>query len=137
VVGTHRTAKDWMTNEIGASMARVGNEHLRAYDSSRPAMQIGPLDQCWSQWHTDNEGWMSSPRGGQAEGGTQERMQPTPMAQRQPHSIPNCSTPQVKIRQQNVNKSLTAQSNLLHWLDPTEYYMATIQEPYLNHNHNA
>src|SRR5882724_9954661 len=60
-----------------------------------------------------------------------------PMTQRQPHSTPNCSTPQVKIRQQNVNKLLTAQSDLLYWLNPTEYDMAALQEPYLYHNHNS
>jgi len=58
------------------------------------------------------------------------------MTQRQPHSTPNCRTPQVKIRQQNVNKLLTAQSDLLYWLNPTEYDMAALQEPYLDHNHN-
>ena len=60
-----------------------------------------------------------------------------PMTQRQPHSTPNCRTPQVKIRQQNVNKLLTAQSDLLYWLNPTEYDMAALQEPYLYHNHNS
>src|SRR5882724_894888 len=47
------------------------------------------------------------------------------------------SRPQIKIRQQNLNKSLTAQSDMLQLLDPDEYDIATIQEPNLNHNHNS
>src|SRR5882724_4584075 len=43
----------------------------------------------------------------------------------------------IKIRQQNLNKSLTTQSDMEHQLDPDEYDMATIQEPYLNFNHNT
>jgi len=47
------------------------------------------------------------------------------------------SWPCIKIRQQNLNKSLTAQSDMLQLLDPDEYDIAAIQEPYLNHNHNS
>ena len=41
------------------------------------------------------------------------------------------------IRQQNVNKSLIAQSDLLHHLDPEIYDFTAIQEPYLDRNHNS
>jgi len=41
------------------------------------------------------------------------------------------------IRQQNINKSLITQSDLLHQLDPEIYNFATIQEPYLDRNHNS
>jgi len=41
------------------------------------------------------------------------------------------------IQQQNVNKSLTTQSDFLHQLNPNTYNLTTIQEPYLDHNHNS
>jgi len=44
---------------------------------------------------------------------------------------------QVKICQQNVNKSLVTQSNLLHRLNPDKCDVCTIQEPYLDHLHNS
>ena len=43
---------------------------------------------------------------------------------------------QLWIRQQNVNKSLVAQGDLLHQLDPKEFEIVAIQEPYLDCNHN-
>ena len=47
------------------------------------------------------------------------------------------SYPSIKIRQQNLNKSLAAHSDMLHLLEPDEYDIAAIQEPYLNHTHNS
>ena len=47
------------------------------------------------------------------------------------------STGGLWICQQNVNKSLVAQSDILHQLDPNIYDIAAIQELYLNHNHNT
>src|SRR5882724_9225687 len=47
------------------------------------------------------------------------------------------SHPHIKIRQQNLNKSLTTQSDMLQLLDPDNYDIATIHEPYLEHNHNS
>src|SRR5882724_11951181 len=47
------------------------------------------------------------------------------------------SRTQIKIRQQNLNKSITAQSDMLHQLDPNEFDIAGIQEPYLDFNHNT
>jgi len=47
------------------------------------------------------------------------------------------SRSRIKIRQQNLNKSLTAQSDMLHTLDPDVYDIAAIQEPYLDHTHNS
>jgi len=47
------------------------------------------------------------------------------------------STTQIWIQQQNVNKSLVAQGDLLHWLNPKIYDIAAIKEPYLDHNHNT
>ena len=41
------------------------------------------------------------------------------------------------IHQQNVNKSLVAQCNLLNQLNPNDYNIAAIQEPYLFTNHNS
>src|SRR5882724_5642698 len=46
------------------------------------------------------------------------------------------SRPCIKIRQQKLNKPLTTQSDMLQLLDLDEYDIATIQEPYLDHNHN-
>src|SRR5882724_1134310 len=43
----------------------------------------------------------------------------------------------IKIRQQNLNKSLTTHSDMLQLLDLDEYDIAAIQEPYLDHNHNS
>ena|SRR5882672_11296255 len=43
----------------------------------------------------------------------------------------------IRIRQKKLNKSLTAQSDLLHQLDPDEYDMAAIQEPYLDLSHKS
>jgi len=41
------------------------------------------------------------------------------------------------ICQQNVNRLLITQSDFLHQLDPDVYNFATIQEPYLDSNHNS
>jgi len=43
----------------------------------------------------------------------------------------------LSICQQNVNRSLTVKSDFLHQLDPDIYDFATIQEPYLDSNHNS
>lgn len=40
----------------------------------------------------------------------------------------------LKIWQQNINKSLAAQLDMLQSLKPRKYDIALIQEPYLNHN---
>src|SRR5882672_1282842 len=45
--------------------------------------------------------------------------------------------PRIKIRQQNLNKSLSTQCDILHQLNPNKYDVAAIQEPYLNFNHNS
>src|SRR5882724_4468437 len=44
---------------------------------------------------------------------------------------------QLQIHQQNVNKSLVAQGDLLHRLDPKSFDIVAIQEPYLDCNHNT
>src|SRR5882724_1316188 len=41
------------------------------------------------------------------------------------------------IQQQNINKSLTTQSDFLHQLNPDTHDLSTIQELYLDHNHNS
>jgi len=41
------------------------------------------------------------------------------------------------ICQQNVNKSLVAQGDLLNQLNPDNCNIAAIQEPYLDANHNS
>src|SRR5882724_4069470 len=46
-------------------------------------------------------------------------------------------TPQLRIHQQNINKSLITQSNLLHQLNPDLYDVFAIQEPFMDHNHNS
>src|SRR5882724_303942 len=70
--GNPQEGRDWMTNETGASTARAGNERLRAYDSRRPATQIGPPDQGWSQMAHRQQRLDEFPQG-RAQGGTQER----------------------------------------------------------------
>src|SRR5882724_7146402 len=58
-------------------------------------------------------------------------MQPIP-------ATPNrARMPYITIRQQNINKSLTVQSNFLHQLNPDTCDLMAIQEPYLDHNHNS
>ena len=47
------------------------------------------------------------------------------------------STTKISICQQNVNKSLIAQEDLLHRLKLKKYNVAAIQEPYLHHHHNS
>ena len=59
------------------------------------------------------------------------------MTEQPTHSPPPRSQQHLKIRQQNLNKSLTAQSEMLQQLVPHEYDIATIQEPYLDFNHNS
>src|SRR5882724_1116176 len=46
-------------------------------------------------------------------------------------------TAQITICQQNLNKTLTAQCDFLHQLNPATHNLATTQEPYLDHLHNA
>src|SRR5882724_12786560 len=41
------------------------------------------------------------------------------------------------IQQQNINKSLTTQSDFLHQLNPDTHDLSTIQELYLDLNHNS
>ena len=43
----------------------------------------------------------------------------------------------LSIHQQNVNKSLIAQSDFLNQLNPDIYDFTAIQEPYLDSNHNS
>ena len=43
----------------------------------------------------------------------------------------------LSIHQQNVNKSLIAQSDFLHQLNPDTYDFTAIQELYLDSNHNS
>ena len=43
----------------------------------------------------------------------------------------------IRIWQQNVNKSLDVQLDILHSASPEEYDLLAIQEPYLNHLHNT
>jgi len=47
------------------------------------------------------------------------------------------STAQLWLCQQNINKSLVTQGDLLHQLDPGIYDMVAVQEPYLDHNYNT
>ena len=47
------------------------------------------------------------------------------------------STTRISIHQQNFNKSLTVQEDLLHRLKPEQYDVAAIQEPYLYHHDNT
>src|SRR5882724_13713797 len=47
------------------------------------------------------------------------------------------STRGLWIWQQNINKSLVAQSDILHQVDPSIYDIAAKQAPYLDHNHNT
>jgi hypothetical protein len=50
-----------------------------------------------------------------------------------PHPLP-AQQPSLRIWQQNLNKSLTSQLELLHSMHPTSFAIAAIQEPYLDHN---
>jgi hypothetical protein len=43
-------------------------------------------------------------------------------------------TKSLRIWQQNVNKSLEAQLDMLHTVSPLEYDIIAVQEPYLDHN---
>src|SRR5882672_8830288 len=52
-------------------------------------------------------------------------------------SPPNDVGSKLRIRQQNANKSLIAQSDLLHRTDPKLFDIVSIQEPYLDHFHNT
>ena len=45
--------------------------------------------------------------------------------------------PLIRIWQQNVNKSLDIQLDLLHSASPDDYDLLVIQEPYLDHLHNT
>src|SRR5882724_6672144 len=47
------------------------------------------------------------------------------------------SPTRISICQQNINKMLIVQEDLLHRLKPKQYDIAAIQEPYLNHHHNS
>jgi len=44
---------------------------------------------------------------------------------------------QFSIQQQNINKSLVTQSDLLHQLNLVTFNICAIQEPYLDHLHNS
>src|SRR6266850_74024 len=57
--------------------------------------------------------------------------------QAQRHSAQNESTLGLRIRQQNMNKSLIAQADMLHRLDPQKFDIIAIQEPYLDQFHNT
>src|SRR5882672_2895024 len=57
--------------------------------------------------------------------------------QRHPSTPPNTDSLCIRIRQQNTNKSLVAQIDMLHRLDPKLFDIAAIQEPYLDFNHNT
>lgn len=49
----------------------------------------------------------------------------------------NDTLPTLRIWQQNVNKSLAAQTDLLHSATPDKFDILAIQEPYLDHLHNT
>src|SRR5882672_6251633 len=57
--------------------------------------------------------------------------------QEQRISPPNDIGSKLRIRQQNANKSLIAQTDLLHRTDPMLFDVVAIQEPYLDHFHNT
>jgi len=57
--------------------------------------------------------------------------------QRHPSIPPNTDSLRIRIRQQNTNKSLVTQIDMLHRLDPKSFDIAAIQEPYLDFNHNT
>lgn len=44
---------------------------------------------------------------------------------------------QIRIWQQNLNKSLAAQEELLHSLDPKSFDIIILQEPYFDHFNNT
>ena len=48
-------------------------------------------------------------------------------------SNPSRDLTQLRIWQQNVNRSITAQYDLLHSADPRDYDIIAIQEPYIDH----
>src|SRR5882672_11125049 len=49
---------------------------------------------------------------------------------------PHGSETRFRIRQQNTNKSLIAQTYMLHRTDPKLFNIIAIQEPFLDHFHN-
>ena len=49
----------------------------------------------------------------------------------------NGSKVKLRIRQQNTNKSLIAQTDMLHRMVPKLFDIIGIQEPYLDHFHNT
>src|SRR5882672_882051 len=49
----------------------------------------------------------------------------------------NGSKAKFRIRQQNTNKSLIAQTDVLHRVDPKLFDIIAIQEPFLDHFHNT
>src|SRR5882672_9850614 len=55
----------------------------------------------------------------------------------QPLTPSNGSKAKFRIRQQNTNKSLIAQTDMLHRADPKLFDIIAIQEPYLDHFHNT
>src|SRR5882724_9323639 len=59
------------------------------------------------------------------------------MSQQNATTMISGNSTQLRIRQQNVNKSLVAQGDLLHRLDPKAFDIVAIQEPYLDRNHNT
>src|SRR5882672_4716432 len=50
---------------------------------------------------------------------------------------PNGSEAKFRIRQQNTNKSLIVQTDMLHRADPKLFDIIAIQEPFLDHFHNT
>jgi len=50
---------------------------------------------------------------------------------------PHGSETRFRIRQQNTNKSLIAQTDMLHRTDPKLFDIIAIQEPFLDHFHNT
>ena len=53
------------------------------------------------------------------------------------HTGDTTDLPQLRIWQQNVNRSLIAQQDLLHSADPRDYDILAIQEPHIDHLSNT
>src|SRR5882724_3205860 len=62
---------------------------------------------------------------------------PGPMNQLNTTNSVRAGANHLLIHQQNMNKSLVAQGDLLNQLNPDNYDIAAIQEPYLDANHNS
>src|SRR5882724_980518 len=61
----------------------------------------------------------------------------SPMNQLNTTKLVRAGANRLLIHQQNVNKSLVAQGDLLNQLNPDNCDIAAIQEPYLDANHNS